>query len=149
MQTTFNNCFKTEGEGWQWIVNNCHKCLHGVTFEYLVEHQDESYRCQMQAEIEGQLNGLYEVSIRAFKTAQKPVCSFKNLGYRKQTNKKYKETSSAGVQLVGDVLNKRKKSGRQVAKTAPVLSDFSFMSAPSCCKLPMGGILTTKLYTKQ
>lgn len=124
MQTTLKNCFKSESNGWQWVANNCHKCLHGVTFEYLAEHQNESYRCQMQAEIEGQLKGLYEISLRAFKTTQKQKCSFKNLGIKKQ-----RYFGSAGVQPKGDVLNKR-KSGRQVAKTAPVLSDFYFKTAP-------------------
>lgn len=92
MRTTTKPCFSNGTEFMNWQDRNCNKCVKAVHYNER-SNTHPRYKCQVQAQIEGQAAGLAEITPRAYVATQQAECPHKQTK-RKQYPRKGKASGS-------------------------------------------------------
>lgn len=92
MRTTTKPCFSNGTEFMNWQGRNCAKCFKSVHFNEKTGIFPR-YKCQIQAQIEAQVAGLSEITLRTYVATQQSECPYKQTK-RKQYPRKGKVSGS-------------------------------------------------------
>ena len=97
MKTTTDPMFSNGSEFSSWQSNNCDRCKKASIYN---EKEDSypNYKCSIQRDIDAQVCGLHEVSIRSFEVTQSPECIHIQ-NERKITKKKRKIKNQLQLEL--------------------------------------------------
>ena len=75
MKTTTKNCFSNGTEWMNWTARNCDRCWKASRLKPGGDYT--AYRCRINAQIDAQITGLWEISVQTYQVAQMRDCPYR------------------------------------------------------------------------